>query len=219
MFELKKNKNGYCFPIIVGGEERRYPAYALHADHLSDLGDEFESALRDVVNGIADKLADENGVFEFETCSQVLANIVNHCEEIVTITSYEDMDRLGAEFDALPFESPFEERNRYGRFLEFHVNGRCDDGTPSVEFNQWSLCEPFADRSIYDEFISRGMDAEDARWRANGFLRDMIGDTYLPRDWCQFDDYTPCEAFSCIVCAVNKLFPKERAPRKEYEDG
>lgn len=212
MFEFKKNKHGYCYPIIVGGEERGYPAYALHADHLSDLDGEFESALRDVVNGIADKLADENGVFEFETCSQVLANIVHHCEEIVTIASYEDMDRLGAEFDALPFE----ERTRYERFLEFHVNGRCDDGAPSVEFNQWVLCEPFADRSVYDELVSRGMGAEDAHWRADGFFRDMMGDCYPPHaDGYQFDDYTPCEAFSSIVCAINKLYPKERAPRNE----
>ena len=215
MFDLKKNKRGYCLPIIVGREERRYPAYALHANHLSDLDGEFESALRDIVNGIADKLADEDGVFEFDTCTQVLANIVHHCEEIVTIASYEDMDRLGAEFDALPFENPFEERKRYRRFLEFHVNGRCDDGTPSVEFNQWSLCELFADRSVYDELVSRGMCTEDARWRANGFFRDMMGDDYPPNgDGYEFD-YTPCEALCAIECAVNKLFPKERAPMKE----
>ena len=83
------------------------------------------------MNGIADELADENVVFAFDTCSQILANIVHHCDEVVTTASYEDMDRLGAEFDALTFD----DRTRYKRFLDFHVNGRCDDGTPSVEFN------------------------------------------------------------------------------------
>ena len=97
MFEFEKSDNR---TFTIDGRECTHTHYIIHADHVTDLNDDFVSKLRDVINDIADEFAGDDGSFTFADCHDALRGIYKVCSGEF-ISSDWDERKFAREFDEL----------------------------------------------------------------------------------------------------------------------
>ena len=192
MFEFEKSGTR---TFTVDGRERTHTHYVVHADHVTDLNDDFVSKLRDVINAIADEFTND-GSFSFADCRDALRGIFK-VRGGEFITSDWDEREFARELDELHGA----ERSKFAWLMTYSRLGYEDNKARSA-FNERIIGSFLVDRCVYDELILRGYDNDSAWEKASGCcdkMWDNLTDDGLA-DCAEyvFDD----EVLRCIVCAI-----------------
>ena len=196
MFEFEKSDNR---TFTIDGRECTHTHYIIHADHVTDLNDDFVSKLRDVINDIADEFAGDDGSFTFADCRDALRGVYK-VRSGEFISSDWDERKFARELDELRGV----DRSKFAWLMTYSRLGYEDNKARSA-FNERIIGGFLVDRCVHDELVLRGYD-DDRAWEKASGCYDKMWDSLTECGLADCAEYTfDDDVLRCIECAI-KLF-------------